>query len=149
MKYVGIDYGVRSAHIAIITDKDLTVHTISTDKLDSRQDELIYIRSKIEQFLSDIDIVVIESPVLAGPRNLQVLISMSQVCGVLLTSCTPHTAVTVAVASWKKEIVGKGNASKEEVANWLEKYYPDFYNKCQRQDHIDATCIALYGKLIS
>lgn len=46
-------------------------------------------------------------------------------------------------STWKKISVGKGNANKEYIAEYIKNKYPreDFKN----QDMIDATGIALYG----
>ncbi len=56
---------------------------------------------------------------------------------------------TVNVMAWKKDIVGKGNASKDEVAAWLEVHHPDYYEQCHGdQNLVDATCVALYGRLV-
>jgi hypothetical protein len=57
----------------------------------------------------------------------------------------------VDIAHWKREVIGKGNASKEEVADWVRasakkmgpedristyEVYPDLF---------DAHCLAVYG----
>ena len=45
--------------------------------------------------------------------------------------------------SWKKEIVGKGNAKKEDI----KKYAIDKWGeKFPEQDYADAACIALWNK---
>mgnify|MGYP003627208534 CR=1 FL=1 len=51
------------------------------------------------------------------------------------------------VSSWKKAVVGKGNATKEEVAESLRLRWPSLYaGVAGDQDLCDAACIALYGK---
>jgi Holliday junction resolvasome RuvABC endonuclease subunit len=48
----------------------------------------------------------------------------------------------VDVSTWKHQIIGNGNASKQMVALWLNRQhiaYPD-------QDFYDAHCLALYGR---
>lgn len=53
------------------------------------------------------------------------------------------------VSSWKKRVVGKGNATKEEVAEFLRLRWPSLYGHSKgNQDLIDASCIALYGQSI-
>ena len=51
------------------------------------------------------------------------------------------------VSSWKKAVVGKGNATKEEVAHALRLRWPSLYQRVgEDQDLCDAASIALYGK---
>jgi Holliday junction resolvasome RuvABC endonuclease subunit len=147
MKYIGIDYGVRTAHIAVLNADSYYVTTVMVAKT-HRQRELEELHSLVKAVLhvEGKALVYVESPVLAGVRNLQVLISMSQAHSQILTAALPSIVESVAVASWKKAIVGKGNATKAEVAAYLKLYYPDLHDQCKSQDHIDATCIALYGK---
>lgn len=53
------------------------------------------------------------------------------------------------VSSWKKRVVGKGNATKPEVAEYLRLRWPSLYARTGGdQDLIDACCIALYGRQI-
>lgn len=54
---------------------------------------------------------------------------------------------TANVSSWKKHVVGKGNAKKEEVAKYLRLRHPALHAASGgNQDIIDASCIALYGQ---
>jgi len=51
------------------------------------------------------------------------------------------------VSSWKKLVVGKGNATKEEVSEYLRLRWPAVYKRAGgNQDAIDAACIAIYGQ---
>lgn len=51
------------------------------------------------------------------------------------------------VSSWKKHVVGKGNAKKEEVAKYLRLRHPALHAASGgNQDIIDASCIALFGR---
>lgn len=53
------------------------------------------------------------------------------------------------VSSWKKRVVGRGNATKEDVSKWLRLRWPDFFSATRgNQDLVDATCIALYGQQV-
>jgi len=45
--------------------------------------------------------------------------------------------------TWKKTVIGKGNASKNEIKAYILNKYPKLSDKSQ--DILDATCIALYG----
>jgi len=51
------------------------------------------------------------------------------------------------VSSWKKAIVGRGNADKGQVAESLRLRWPALYtDSAGNQDAYDASCIALYGR---
>lgn len=50
------------------------------------------------------------------------------------------------VSSWKKSVIGKGNATKPEVAEYIRCYHPKLFESARgNQDIIDASCIALFG----
>ena len=49
----------------------------------------------------------------------------------------------VPITSWKKEVVGKGNAKKEDVKDYVVKTF-EISSDC-KQDIYDAYCIGLYG----
>ncbi|MBT7912602.1 hypothetical protein HN588_01690 [Candidatus Bathyarchaeota archaeon] len=60
--------------------------------------------------------------------------------------CETHGAN---VSSWKKQVVGKGNATKDEVARSLQLRWPSLYATVEGdQDLCDAASIALYGRLV-
>jgi Holliday junction resolvasome RuvABC endonuclease subunit len=51
------------------------------------------------------------------------------------------------VSSWKKHVVGKGNATKEEVAEYIRRGWPALFREANgNQDIYDAACIALFGR---
>jgi len=53
------------------------------------------------------------------------------------------------VSSWKKTVVGKGNATKSEVAQSLRLRWPSLYREvAEDQDLVDAACVAIYGQQI-
>lgn len=96
------------------------------------------------------DIVYVESPVLAGARNIQSTIKVAAAYGAVLAAVNAaHArAVEVAVSSWKLATVGRGNASKDDVGDWLHVQHPSVHTECAGdQDLMDAACIALYAEL--
>lgn len=59
------------------------------------------------------------------------------------------SAYPVNVSSWKKAVVGKGNADKGQVAEHLRLRWNAIYTAAEgNQDIYDATAIALYGRQI-
>lgn len=62
------------------------------------------------------------------------------------------TVLDVTIQSWKKEVVGKGDATKPEVATWCKVYWRLVWDEAQklpasqgRQDVCDAAAINRYG----
>lgn len=98
----------------------------------------------VETFPKDTTYVFVEEPVVAGARNIRTSLQMAQVCGVVLSVLNGQV---VPVSTWKKAVVGKGNASKEDVKEWLSNIQHR-YPEAKQQDHVDATCIRIYGETI-
>ena len=54
---------------------------------------------------------------------------------------------SVNVSSWKKAVVGKGNADKGQVGEFLRLHWNPLHAAASgNQDVYDASCIALYGR---
>lgn len=91
------------------------------------------------------DVVAVESPIQGGSRNVRVGISLGMVAGAISVAAQQAGASVqlIAPASWKKAVIGHGNANKEQVSQWLQAERPDLYGRTHSQDLVDATCIAL------
>lgn len=90
----------------------------------------------------------VENP-LVGVGGPHATIVQAQVQGLVLgTSVRSGVAAAypVNVQTWKKDVVGRGNASKDEVAAWLKRECPNLTDMADGdQDLVDAACVALYG----
>lgn len=95
--------------------------------------------------------IYVEDPVV-GRGGSRATILQSQVQGIVLSVAVQSGALGVYGVnnkSWKKVVVGNGNASKDEVAQWLEEHEPDLAERAgSDQDLVDASCIHLYGKIM-
>ena len=143
---IGIDLGVRSVHISAAQ----ACATITVGRRDNRGDELLELKLKAESWLSNkvgpVWDAWVEEPVVAGARNLRTSLQMAQVAGVL-ASFEDSTTHYVPVSTWKSVVVGRGNASKEDVARWLADEHPVLHALAAgSQDLVDATCLRLYGR---
>jgi Holliday junction resolvasome RuvABC endonuclease subunit len=141
----GIDLGVRSLYVAHITGKSIELFSHHSLRIHQqpRYVELSMLRAWLGQF-SPTGSWYCEEPPLAGARNLQTFLHLSQTSGVVACSVP---ACLVPVSSWKLGTVGHGNASKDDVARWLRATHPTLFEACAGdQNLIDATCIALYGQ---
>ena len=81
----------------------------------------------------------VEAAVVAGARNIQATIGIAETVGMVLSLGFPATLVPI--SSWKKRVVGKGNATKEDVEEW----YRSTGGTLQGQDFYDAAALHAYG----
>jgi len=144
----GVDLGGRKAAISIYQDGVLTNVASAELARSTRSRELRTLADWCFCYLRLADLVVVEEPLIG--RGTQASLQVAHTFGAVLATLGDthtHTSVyTVPVATWKKEVVGKGNANKEAVRMWLEETYPAYAVKCGgNQDRIDAACIGLYG----
>lgn len=141
----GVDLGTRSASIVGLGE---TLHTASVTcaKNWDRYQELSWIARSVRSQVVLGDTVFVEEPPLAGSRNVRTALQLAQVLGAILSGVGIE-AYPVPVSSWKKGTVGSGNATKEDVSDWLSEQHPGYSASCgDDQNLIDATCIALYGQ---
>lgn len=92
--------------------------------------------------------IYLESPLVG--RSAYGTIVQSQVGGAVLAAAENCgvPVYLVNVSSWKKRVVGKGNAQKPEVSLWLQKFWPEAYTLCSGdQDLVDACVLNRYGVL--
>lgn len=92
--------------------------------------------------------VFIEGPLVAGARNIRTALKMAMAVGAIVSGVTRYTfrCYLVPVSKWKKATIGIGNASKDQVALWLNQVYPAYAALCgASQDLVDAACISRYG----
>jgi hypothetical protein len=90
--------------------------------------------------------VYMEAPLVG--RSAYSTIVQAQVGGaVMAAACRSGTYLKmVNVNSWKKKVVGKGNATKEDVSAWLKDNWKMAYTLCSGdQDLIDASALNRYG----
>lgn len=89
---------------------------------------------------------------------------LAQISGALCAGLWAGGAISVIESmntQWKKDVVGKGTASKPEIAIGLKKVWPSMYQYIARnhttgvknpvpdQDLIDSACINIYGQRIA
>lgn len=89
-----------------------------------------------------------EEPVVG--RNIKSTVVQAQAGGAVMYSLYDNFAEPIFQVNnktWKKDIVGNGNASKDMVGLWLLQNHKPLYDLTGGdQDLIDATCIALYAR---
>ena len=146
-KFLGLDCSSLAIHGALIDDKE---RLLSLDKWSSKEksfDLRFPIMTKeFSEELSTIDIIdsaAIEAAIFI--QNPKTTIAIANVVGAVWAFLLKEGIPTSIIdnRSWKKEIVGKGNAKKEDIKNCSIDKWGD---KFPEQDYADAACIALWNK---
>lgn len=115
------------------------------------------VRETSERYLKPVTIVIaIEEPVLGSHnrRGANATIPNAKIHGALLAAggLLKTQGVVVIPANnsrWKKQIVGNGNASKDQITAFVKKTWPRLYREAKGvQDWMDASCIAQYGMYV-
>ncbi len=88
-----------------------------------------------------------ERPFVGRPHgNVRTAIGQALTVGGVLAQA-PGSIYLIEQAEWKKAIIGRGNASKEDIARWLAQEHPSLSEAAHgNQDLIDAFCISFYGR---
>lgn len=137
----GVD--VASKKIAFFGGDPIRAVSIKAKKSD-RHTELSSMMAKVAEMIPVNNFLYVEEPVLAGARNIRSTILCAESVGMVLSI---RESVLVPVSTWKKSTVGKGNASKQDVSNWLQRAYPNYFDACAGdQDLIDAAAIFVHGQ---
>lgn len=149
---IGVDCGGRKLNaVAVNTDLEIVDFFKYEFSLDMPRGSGLkamhsFIKSKVDEIPGK-TFGWVEAPIVAGARNLQSSLKIAQVTGVVQAGM--YNVSEVAVGSWKKEVIGRGNANKEDVASWVKENYSHAYRTLGGiQDYIDAFCIALYGQAV-
>lgn len=155
MAAIGVDLGVRSfaaailapdGHLQLFTYQALLTSKVADQVPTARADELSGLALALSSLVQPHDIMHIEEPPLAGLRNVRIFLKLAQASAACAVGAAHKGALVsfVPVDTWKKETVGRGGASKDFVASWLEHTYPVYFEQCKHdQNLIDATCIAI------
>jgi Holliday junction resolvasome RuvABC endonuclease subunit len=139
---IGVDPGLRKVTLACSEGMRTHIQVARSERwreLNEIRDEIRLLMARWAQ-VEKIDRIYLEEPVVAGARNLRATIGIAETAGVVLSLGIPVTLVPV--SSWKKAVIGSGRASKEDVAEWFTRTYPEAPG---HQDIYDATAILHYG----
>jgi Holliday junction resolvasome RuvABC endonuclease subunit len=153
---IGIDLGVHKLAMAFFMGNTLADTTAWEAPNDAPRDvQLRELAGAAHEWavLHEADQVWVEDVLLGN--NHKYSLAIAELKGAVLASLGQMryrgTDVRVVnVASWKREVIGKGNATKEQVRNYIDVTYPPYAPLCDGdQDRYDATCVGLYGLRIS
>jgi Holliday junction resolvasome RuvABC endonuclease subunit len=159
MTVIGIDPSSRKQAIIVLgkgrpTSEVLDVPTKMKDRASALNwilQHITVIFTEVVEESGDPVYLFIEDPVM-GRAGAKATVVQAQAHGVMQAvaiQCGVTSVYSVNNKTWKKDVVGYGNSSKEDVSAWLEREQPGLFRLCAGdQDLIDAACIGLYGQRI-
>lgn len=154
----GMDLSSRKLAIVRLDDEYPTAWTYEADKKEKDRGHILaYFSEELENLFDEVmlgedDFVFIEHPVV-GRGGAHATIVQAQVQGVALATsvlCGAGGAYPVNVQTWKKDVVGHGGSNKDQVRAWLADHHPLLSELAgDDQDLVDASCVALYGRIVT
>jgi Holliday junction resolvasome RuvABC endonuclease subunit len=120
-----------------------------------RDQQLLELGAMAHDFalLHGADSVWVEKVIIGNNRKYS--IGLAETMGAVLSDLGQvrlHNGLDIRQAdnkAWKKALLGNGNATKEQIRDYIHETYPAYAPLCgDDQDLYDACCIGLYGRLI-
>lgn len=157
MKTMGIDLGIRKTALAAWGENGLVLteawETPSPHRANQLSDLAMYAMGFAAMW--EPDYIFIEDTLVGN--NVKYSLQLTEHKGALLAALGPLMRLTglkgvfmVNNKVWKKEVLGNGNSTKEDVRHYLESQDGAYPALCGNdQDRIDAACIGLYGYIIA
>ena len=99
---------------------------------------------------SKIDAEVVWIEEVAYVRNYKATLQMSQILGIVKLAFILRNipVYTVTAPQWKKDVLGNGKATKEQIIQFVQTSQRFNFDKSTiNDDAADSCCIALFGKL--
>ena len=153
--FIGVDYGVKKLAMAALPLEWGGAAPVAFSHFWSSQvtaDDVLQMAPLVlNGWLKEIgasnEWMFIEYPFLA--HNRKTAMRMAMMAGALFAAASPIVSYVdfVEPSTWKKHVVGRGNANKEDTMNYLTANHPDltFLN----DDEADSWCMALYAEMLS
>jgi len=160
MTLVGIDLGVHKIACSVFIEVDAGYALYLAADFSSQAAERDIQLMELAAFAHDTcqsqgaDAVWIEKPILGNNRkySLQLAETFGAVCAGLARERLQSGMDIRSVdnKAWKKQVIGSGNASKDDIRNYIHDVHPAYALLCgEDQDRFDACGIGLYGLQIT
>jgi Holliday junction resolvasome RuvABC endonuclease subunit len=157
MRLLGIDLGIHKVGVAVLGGEPFGLqHAVAYESVATERDvQLAELMGAVHgiALLHEADSVWVED-VLVG-NNHKYSLALAETKGAVLAGLAQLRLArgtdvrTVPVGTWKREVVGSGNATKERVQNYIRETHPAYAPLCgDDQDLYDASCVGLYGHLV-
>ena len=157
---MGVDLGVHKLSCAVLDDgppgEPALLRVESMDIGEGARDLQLFALSGYVHDMAlsmEVDSVWIEEIIVGNNRKYS--LQLAEVKGAVLASMARVRMLngtdtrTVDNKVWKRELIDNGNASKQEIKNYIIDTHPSYAPFCGEQDEFDAVAIALYGLTIS
>ena len=147
MNYLGLDCSSLAIHGALIDENEnlISLHKWSSSKktFDQRFNEFLLDFSSEMSTINITNNAAVEAAIFV--QNHKVAITIAYVVGAVWFSLLQAGVDTVRVDNrqWKKAVLDKGNASKDDIKQFAIQKWGDGFKE---QDWADAACIALWNK---
>ena len=148
MNYLGLDCSTLAVHGVLISSDEKVVKQYKWGSkkktFEERFPEILLGFSEELSRINIIDKAAVEAAIFV--QNPKTTIAIAHVVGAVWFSLLKRGMIeTIRVdnKSWKKETVGKGNASKKDIKDYAIDKWGDIFPE---QDFADAACIALWNK---
>ena len=145
--FFGVDCSSLAIHGVIIDDNE---NLVSLHKWGSKEKEFVYRFPEMlvgfyREFsrIKEVHFAAIEAAIFI--QNPKTTIAIANVIGAVWAFLLSKRIEVTIIDNkhWKKIILGKGNASKEDIRNFAKDKWGDVFPE---QDYADAACIALWSK---
>lgn len=153
MRTVGIDLGIHKIALAVLQDDQMVDALSQTVPTDLPRDMQLRALGSIAHDNCEFhgaDSVWIEDVIIGNNRKYS--IGLAQTLGAVMAHLAQlrlgqGTDIRcVDNKQWKKAIVGNGNATKDDVKNYIHDTHSAYAPLCgDDQDLYDAACVGLYG----
>ena len=146
MKIAGIDIDSRKFGVVLLEDNLEPTFVFFESKSKNVQERIFDLHDEFDKLVIKglkPDKIFIEEAIYI--QNFKTSKSISESIGNCKLLCRLNTIPFQMVPNktWKKHIVGNGNATKEDIKNFIVKQHPELCD--EPQDIFDAFCIALFG----
>jgi Holliday junction resolvasome RuvABC endonuclease subunit len=153
VKTLGIDLGMRKIALFYLGEQG-RCHTarFEASENDSRDMQLLELGGYAHDICSfhDADSIWIEDVIIGNNRHYS--LQLAQTLGAVMSSLaqlrlSAGTDIRlVDNKTWKKHLIGNGNASKDGIRNYIDVTHGAYAPLCEGdQDLYDACCVGLYG----
>jgi len=147
MRIVGVDLDSKKIAIAIFDDSKFTSYFFYHSKIKNTQERIFDLYDEFGVIIKGISpnkVYFEDSLYIQNFKSSKVLSEVLGNCKLVCRLAQIPFGV-VSNKTWKKIVIGNGNATKEDIKNFVLAKYNDKFDEDEPQDIFDAIGIGLYG----
>jgi|TARA_R110000787_G_scaffold79140_2_gene173052 Holliday junction resolvasome RuvABC endonuclease subunit len=144
--YMGIDTSTKALHVVLLNeDGSIYSQTKITNKLKDLDARIFQMSDDLYNFASIIKVTAsaIEAAIFIQNPMTTIKLSAVVACAKYALHRAGLSIVPVDNRSWKKMIVGNGNAKKTDIMAHAKKVWGDVFTE---QDFADSACVAEWSR---